>query len=70
MSETLTLEKQPLTTQKRVKPHTGKKFYIETYGCEFPKNTNPKLTYYIICGFHYLKKSQKIIVVVNVVVNV
>lgn len=30
MSQTLTIEKQPLTTQKVDKPHTGKKFYIET----------------------------------------
>ena len=34
MSETLSIEKQSLTTQSVDKPHAGKKFYIETLGCQ------------------------------------
>ena len=34
MSETSTIEKRLLTTQYVGKPQTGKKFYIETLGCQ------------------------------------
>ena len=34
MEDTQVIEKQPLTIQKVDKPHTGKKFYIETLGCQ------------------------------------